>query len=79
MTVSRPRLLQAGDDIRLGGELHGVEAVSGTVVRLVNVVGAVSVVSLADVLGDPGFVLVSSGRDAAPLPPSVGWRSGTGC
>jgi hypothetical protein len=78
MTVSRQRLLQAGG-IRLGGELHGVEAVSGTVVRLVNVVGAVSVVSLADVLGDPGFVLVSSGRDAAPLPPSVGWRSGTGC
>jgi putative transposase len=70
MTVSRPRRLRAGDDILLGGELHGVEAVSGTVVRLVNVVGTVSVAPLAEVLSDPGFALVSSGRDAAPLPPS---------
>jgi transposase InsO family protein len=70
MTVSRPRLLRAGDDIVLRGELHGVEAVSGTQVRLVNVVGAVSVVPLAAVLSDPGFALASGGRDTAPLPPS---------
>jgi hypothetical protein len=70
MTISWPRVLQAGDDIRLGREMHGVEAVSSTVVRLVNVVGVVSVVPLVDVLSDPGFALVSSARDAAPLPPS---------
>ncbi len=70
MTVSRPRLLQAGDDIVLRGELHGVEAVSGTEVRLVNVIGAVSVVPLAAVLSDPTFALAPGGRDTAPLPPS---------
>jgi putative transposase len=70
MTVSRPRLLQVGDDIRFGGELHSVDAVSSAVVRLVNVVGAVSVVPLAAVLSDPGFALASSAREAAPLPPS---------
>lgn len=70
MTVSRPRLLRVGDDILLGGEHRSVEAVSGTVVRLVDVVGTVSVMPLTEVLGNPGFALVSSGRDAAPLPPS---------
>ncbi|MDI5975854.1 Mu transposase C-terminal domain-containing protein [Amycolatopsis magusensis] len=70
MTVSRPRVLQAGDDIQLGGELHNVEAVSSTAVRLVNVVGTVSVVPLVDVLSDPSLALASSARDAAPLPPS---------
>jgi transposase InsO family protein len=70
MTVSRPRLLQVGDDILLSGEQRSVEVVSGTMVRLVDVVGTVSVVPLAEVLSDPGFAFVSSGRDAAPLPPS---------
>jgi hypothetical protein len=70
MTVSRPRLLRAGDDILLGGGLHTVEAVSGTVVRLVNVAGTVSAVPLAEVLSDPGFALASSVRAPAPLPPS---------
>jgi putative transposase len=70
MTASRPRVLRAGDDIHLGGQLHTVQAVSATVVRLVNVVGTVSAVPLAEVLASPGFALVSSARDPAPLPPS---------
>ncbi|MGB8202413.1 MAG: Mu transposase C-terminal domain-containing protein, partial [Pseudonocardiaceae bacterium] len=70
MTVFRPRVLRAGDDIRLGGELHSVEAISGTAVRLVNVVGAASVVPLIELLSDPGFELLSSARKAAPLPPT---------
>lgn len=70
MTVSRPRLLRAGDDVLLGGELHTVQAVSATVVRLVNVVGTVSTVTLPEVLASPGFALVSSARVPAPLPPS---------
>jgi hypothetical protein len=60
MTVSRPRLLQVGDDILLRGEQRSVEAVSGAMVRLVDVVGTVSVVPLAEVLSDPGFVFVGA-------------------
>jgi hypothetical protein len=70
MTVSRPRLLRTGDDILLGGELHTVEAVSGILVRLANVVGTTSDVPLAEILNSPGFALVSPGRPAAPLAPS---------
>jgi len=70
MTVSRPQLLHTGDDIYLGGELHTVEAVSGAIVRLVNVLGTGSVVPLADLLSNPSFMLVSAGRNPAPLPPS---------
>jgi putative transposase len=70
MTVSRPRLLHTGDDIYLGGELHTVEAVSGAMVRLVNVLGIESAVPLADLLSNPSFMLVSAGRKVAPLPPS---------
>lgn len=70
MTVSRPRVLRAGDDVLFGGQLHTVQAVSTTVVRLVNVVGAVSAVPVAELLASPGFALVSSTRVPAPLPPS---------
>lgn len=70
MTVSRPRVFRAGDDILCSGQLHTVQAVSATVVRLVNVVGMMSAVPLADVLASPGFALVSSARIPAPLPPS---------
>jgi putative transposase len=68
MTVSRPRMLRAGDDILLGGELRTVEVVSGTTVRLANVAGVVSVVPLAELLTSPGFALASCA--GAPLPPS---------
>ena len=70
MTVSRPRMLRTGDDILLDGELHTVEAVSGTTVRLANVVGAVSAIPVAELLASPGFALASSAGASAPLPPS---------
>ena len=70
MTVSRPRVLRTRDGILVGGQLHTVQAVSATVVRLVNVVGTVSAVPLAEVLASPGFALLSSARAPAPLPPS---------
>jgi transposase InsO family protein len=70
MTVSRPRLLRAGDDILLGGEMYTVQAVSATVVRLVNVVGTVAAMPLAQVLASPGFAIVSAARAPAPLSPS---------
>jgi len=70
MTVSRPRVLRTGDDILLDGELHTVQAVSGTMVRLANVVGTVSSVPVAELLASPGFALASPARAPAPLPPS---------
>jgi len=70
VTVSRPRVLRAGDDVRYAGGVHCVEAVSGSTVRLVDVVGAVSGVPLAQLLGDPTFELLSSSQRPAPLPPS---------
>ena len=33
MTVSSPGVLRAGDEIRVGGQLYGVAAISGTQVR----------------------------------------------
>jgi len=70
MTVSRPRVLRTGDDVLLDGELHTVQAVSGTTVRLANVVGAVSSVPVAELLASPGFALASPAGAPAPLPPS---------
>jgi putative transposase len=63
-------VLRTGDDILLDGELHTVEAVSGTMVRLANVVGAVSSVPAAELLASPGFALASPAGAPAPLPPS---------
>jgi putative transposase len=68
VTVSRPRVLRTGDDILLNGELHTVEAVSGTMIRLANVTGTVSELPVAGLLASPGFSLVSP--SPAPLPPS---------
>jgi putative transposase len=68
VTVSRPRVLRAGDEILLDGELHTVQAVSGTVVRLADVIGTLSAVPVAELLGSPGFALASP--VPAPLPPS---------
>lgn len=70
MTVSRPQVLRAGDDVQFRGGLHRVEAVAGATVRLVDVVGETSVVALAVLLTEPGFALLSSSRGPAPLPPS---------
>ena len=70
MSVSRPQLLRAGDEILLGGEQHTVQAISGQSVRLVNVVGVSSDMPLAEVVSSPGFTLITPRRAAAPLAPS---------
>jgi hypothetical protein len=70
MTVSRLQALRAGDDVILGGELHTVQAVSATSVRLANVVGVVCDMPLAELLTSPGFTLASASRAPAPLPPA---------
>lgn len=39
MSVSRPAMLQAGDEVRLGNGSHTVVAVTATAVRLADVTG----------------------------------------
>ncbi len=65
MTVSRPAGLQAGAEIRLGGQAHAVIAITGTSVRVKDAAGEVSEIPLAVVLNDPGLELVAAMR--APL------------
>ncbi len=68
MTVSRPGGLQAGTEIRLGGQLRTVVAVTGTAARLADVTGQVAEVPLARLLSNPGLELVTG--TPAPLPPA---------
>src|SRR5439155_14853094 len=70
VTVSRPRVIRAGDEIRVGGALHAVVAVSATEVRLADVVGAETTMPLAQVLSRGEVESVSAPRGPAPLPPS---------
>jgi putative transposase len=67
MTVSRPRVLQAGDAIRLSGSLHTVVSVSAATVRLSDVVGAETELPLSQVMRHLDLVSASA---PAPLPPS---------
>jgi transposase InsO family protein len=60
-------VLRAGDEIRVGGQLYGVAAVSGTQVQLIDVTGNSSARSLSGLLNDPSFALVST--PPAPLSP----------
>jgi hypothetical protein len=68
VTVSRLLVLRAGDEVRFGGGLRTVTALSGRMVHLVDVAGAESAVALADLFCDPGFAVVTP-RARAPLPP----------
>jgi hypothetical protein len=70
MTVSRPAGLQAGAEVRLGGRVLAVTAVTGASVRLSDVTGQVTEMPIAAVLGDPTLEVVT--RPRAPLPPSGG-------
>jgi putative transposase len=69
MTVSRPVVLQAGDEVRLGNGSHTVVAVSAAAVRLADVTGAESVMPLVRVLADPAFALITPRGQPARLPP----------
>ena len=52
-------VLAPGDEIRLGGRTQRVVALDGTSVRLVDVVGAVTVMLTGHLLADPGFELLT--------------------
>ncbi len=67
MTVSRPPELRVGDEIVVDGATHTIAGLSGSQAQLVDVIGAESRIAMADLLGAPGFRLVT--RSAAPLPP----------
>jgi transposase InsO family protein len=69
VTVSRPPVLRVGDEVRLGGRMHVVDGMSDGQVRLFDVTGAASMMSLARLLADPTFMLVSAPA-AASLPPA---------
>jgi putative transposase len=68
VTVSRPGVLRAGAEIRLGGQAHTVVAVTGSSARLADVTGQVAEVPLARLLSDPSLELVAG--TPAPLPPA---------
>jgi len=68
VSVSRPVQLRAGAEIRYRGGLHTVVTVSGTTVGLADVTGVVTQVRAAELVADPGFLVVS--QHHAPLPAS---------
>ena len=66
----RPGRLAIGDRVRLGGTLHTVIAVAGTVVRLADNGGVVTELSLPQLLIGEGLEVVSASA-RPPLPPST--------
>lgn len=68
MTVSRPARVNVGDEVLLGGRAHTVVGLSGTSVRLLDVVGQESTIALSDLFTDAGFM--AAGSERAPMPPS---------
>lgn len=70
MTVSRPRTMRAGDEIRVRGALQTVVSVSAVAVRLVDVVGAETTMLLAEMLTKGEVEWVSSPRGPERLLPS---------
>lgn len=67
MTVSRPAVLQVGDEILLDGAAYTVAGLAGSQARLVDVTGVESDVALVELLSAPGFRVVA--RASAALPP----------
>ena len=67
MTVSRPPSLRVGDEIVIDGAAHTVARLTGSRAWLVDVTGAESSVTLAELLSAPGFRMMT--RAAAALPP----------
>lgn len=67
MTVSRPPELRVGDEIVVDGDTHTVAGLSASQAHLVDVIGAESRIALTDLLGAPGFRMVT--RSVALLPP----------
>jgi putative transposase len=69
VTVSRPPVLRIGYEVRLGGQLFVVDGLSDGQVRLLDVAGTATSMSLARLLTDPTFTLVCAPA-AASLPPA---------
>jgi hypothetical protein len=65
--VTRHPVLRPGDTLRLAGATHTVAGLDGATVRLVGVTGAVTEVTTAGLLADPGLELVTPSR--VPLAP----------
>jgi putative transposase len=67
VSVSRPPVLAAGEQVRFRGQVRSVTGLAaGT--ALLSGAGADLAVPLADLFADPGFAVVAAGRPA-PLPP----------
>jgi putative transposase len=60
--VTRHPVLRPGDTLRLGGAVHTVAGLDGVTVRLADVTGAVTEVTTAGLLADPGLELVTPSR-----------------
>jgi len=69
VTVSRPRVIRVGDEIRINGQLHNIGSLSGEHVRLVDVTGTVHEVPRSKLLADPSLETVVA-APSAPLPPA---------
>ncbi len=65
----RPGVLGVGDRVRVGGVVHTVVGVSGRLVRLADVAGAVTAVALPVLQAAEDFALVGSPA-RAPVPPA---------
>ena len=68
MTVSRPPLLAAGDEVSFGGGVRSIARLAGGVVHLTDRAGTESAVALADLCADPEFAVMTA-RRRAPLAP----------
>jgi transposase InsO family protein len=67
VSVSRPPVLAAGEQVRFRGQVRSVTGLAGGM-ALLSGAGADLAVPLAKLFADPGFAVVTAGRPA-PLPP----------
>ena len=62
MPMPRPRVVKLGDEIRIGGELFTVLALSGNKIRLVDAAGIPAIRALCDLVNDPTLELITGNR-----------------
>ncbi len=61
MTPRHP-VLRAGDSLRVAGQTHILASIDGVSIRLVDVPGATSEITIGELLADPSLELASSSR-----------------
>ena len=71
MSVSRPPVLAAGDEVRFRGEVRTVIRLAAGAAYLA---GTEPAVKLADLFTDPGFAVVTA-ASRAPLPRRDCWKA----